>query len=136
MFGQILTGQTGGQLYSDISPYKVSECSLPKVSVIKLMKKMKGRIRRNCQRNLDIFREELHTFFMSKMQQLWGAAITQWICLYLPSSCPGFESQAHHLCFFQIVYLSFELECEKNKNNQKDAGIGPFLKKSKCCEFK
>ena len=28
LFGQILTGQTGGQLYSDISPYKVSECSL------------------------------------------------------------------------------------------------------------
>ena len=28
LFGQILTGQTGGQAYSDISPYKVSECSL------------------------------------------------------------------------------------------------------------
>ena len=28
LFGQILTGHTGGQLYSDISPYKVSECSL------------------------------------------------------------------------------------------------------------
>ena len=31
LFGQILTGQTGGQQYSDISPYKVSECSLPKL---------------------------------------------------------------------------------------------------------
>ena len=29
----------------------------------------------------------------------------------------------------QIVYLSFELECEKNKNKQKEAGIGPFFKK-------
>ena len=28
LFGQILTGQTGGQPYSDISPYEVSECSL------------------------------------------------------------------------------------------------------------
>ena len=28
LFGQILTSQTGGQPYSDISPYKVSECSL------------------------------------------------------------------------------------------------------------
>ena len=28
LFGQILTGQRGGQLYSDISPYKVTECSL------------------------------------------------------------------------------------------------------------
>ena len=28
LLGQILTGQTGGQPYSDISPYKVIECSL------------------------------------------------------------------------------------------------------------
>ena len=28
LFGQILTGQTGGQAYSNISPYEVSECSL------------------------------------------------------------------------------------------------------------
>ena len=27
----------------------------------------------------------------------------------------------------QIVYLSFELECEKNENKQKEAGIGPFF---------
>ena len=27
-----------------------------------------------------------------------GAAIVQWIHLRLPSCCPGFESQAHHLC--------------------------------------
>ena len=43
----------------------------------------------------------------------------------------GFESQAHHLRFsiyiVQIVYLSFELECEKNKNEQKEVGIGPFV---------
>ena len=37
-----------------------------------------------------------------------------------------FESQAHHLRFFQIVYLSFELECEKNESKQKEAWIGPF----------
>ena len=30
---------------------------------------------------------------------------------------------------FQIEYLSLELECEKNENNQKEAGIDPFLKK-------
>ena len=29
----------------------------------------------------------------------------------------------------QIVYLPFELECEKNENKQKEGGIGPFLKK-------
>ena len=27
-FGRIQTSQTGGQMYSDTSPYKVSECSL------------------------------------------------------------------------------------------------------------
>ena len=57
-----------------------------------------------------------------------GAAIAQWIRLSLPSSHPGFESQAYHLCFFQIIYLSFELGCEKNENKQKEAGIGPFKK--------
>ena len=58
-----------------------------------------------------------------------GAAIAQWIRLRLPSCRPGFESQAHHLCFFNL-YLSFELECEKNENQQKEAMIGPFLKKN------
>ena len=53
---------------------------------------------------------------------------------YVPSCRPRFESQAHHLRFFsiyivQIVNLSFELECEKNENIQKEAGIGPFLTK-------
>ena len=28
LFGHILTGQTEGQPYSDISPYEVNECSL------------------------------------------------------------------------------------------------------------
>ena len=28
LFGQIQTSQAGGQLYSDTSPYEVSECSL------------------------------------------------------------------------------------------------------------
>ena len=33
----------------------------------------------------------------------------------------------------QIVCLSFELECEKNENKQKEAGNGPFLKKIPKC---
>ena len=32
---------------------------------------------------------------------LWGAAIAQWIRLRLPSCCPGFDSQACHLCLFK-----------------------------------
>ena len=59
-----------------------------------------------------------------------GAAIAQWIRLHLPSCRPGFESQAHHLCFFNL-YLSFELECEKNENKQKRGRDWPILKVSK-----
>ena len=36
---------------------------------------------------------------------------------------PGFESQAHHLRFFQFVLKLYQ---EKNVNKQKEAGIGPF----------
>ena len=39
---------------------------------------------------------------------------------------PGFKSQAHHL--FVLLKLLFELE--KNENKQKEAGIGPYLKKT------
>ena len=31
------------------------------------------------------------------------AALALWFHLRLPSCGPGFESQAHHLCFFQFV---------------------------------
>ena len=31
----------------------------------------------------------------------------------------------------QIVYFSLGLECEKNENKQKEAGIGPFFKNNK-----
>ena len=34
-----------------------------------------------------------------------GAAIAQWIRLLFPFCRPGFESQAHHLSFFQFVLL-------------------------------
>ena len=51
-------------------------------------------------------------------------AIAPWFRLRLPSCGPRFESRAHHLCFFQFVLLPFELNCERNKNKQKEAGIG------------
>ena len=37
---------------------------------------------------------------------------------------------AFSIYIVQIVYFSFELECESNENKQKEAGIGPFLKNS------
>ena len=36
----------------------------------------------------------------------------------------------------QIVYLSFELECEKNENKQKEAGIGPFFEKNQFIQIR
>ena len=41
---------------------------------------------------------------------------------------PSTPSTLFSIYIVQIVYLSFELECEKNKNKQKEAGIGPYLK--------
>ena len=46
-----------------------------------------------------------------------GAAIAQWICLRLPSCRPGFESQAHHLCFHQFIKKI--VYCGKDENKQK-----------------
>ena len=57
----------------------------------------------------------------------WVGAIAPRFCLRLPSCGPGFESQAHHLCFFQFVLL--KLYQENNENKQKEARIGPYLKK-------
>ena len=43
-------------------------------------------------------RDILIKILISKIEVIrW--AIAQWIHLYLPSCSPGFESQAHHLCF-------------------------------------
>ena len=55
------------------------------------------------------------------------AAIALWFHLRLPSCGPGFESQVHHLHFFQFVLL--KLYRENNENKQKEAGIGPFFLK-------
>ena len=54
----------------------------------------------------------------------WVAAIAPWFRLRLQSCGPGFESQAHHLHFFQFVLL--KLYRENNENRQKEAGIGPL----------
>ena len=60
-----------------------------------------------------------------------AAAIAPWLCLRLPSCGPGFESQAHHLCFFM---LKLKLYCcwnkKRTKINEKEAGIGPYFKKT------
>ena len=57
------------------------------------------------------------TIVLATLVMNWVAAIAPWFHLHLPSCGPGFESQAHHLRFFQ-----------KNQNKQKEAGIGPLKK--------
>ena len=45
------------------------------------------------------------------------AGVAQWIRLRLPSCRPGFESQSHHLSFYQFI---FELcHVEKIKINKR-----------------
>ena len=68
------------------------------------------------------------------LNHLWNNSMkAQWIRLRLPSCCPGFVPQAHHLRFFQFI-KKFKLNiCHLNYNvkrrkiNEKVAGIGPFL---------
>ena len=42
---------------------------------------------------------------------------------------PSRPSTLFSIYIFQIVYLSFELDCEKNENKQKEAEVGPLFKK-------
>ena len=56
-----------------------------------------------------------------------GAAIAQWICLRLPSCRPGFESQAHHLCFHRFIELC---NVEKTKVKQKRGRDWPIFQKN------
>ena len=61
------------------------------------------------------------------------STIAQWIRLCLPSCCPGFNSQARHLCFYhnsQICAIFVHAMWEKNENKQREAEIGPFFKKN------
>ena len=75
-----------------------------------------------------------YILLFNKELVLGGAAIAQWIRLRLPSCHPGFESQAHHLHFFQFTLFKLYI-CHLNWNvnrtkiNKKEARIGPFLKK-------
>ena len=57
--------------------------------------------------------------------------LAQWNRQRLPACSPGsIPDQISTLFSIYILslYLSFELECEKNENEQKEARIGPFKK--------
>jgi len=58
-------------------------------------------------------------------------AISQWIRLCLPFCRPGFDSQAHQLCFYhysKICAIFVHAMWEKNENKQKEAEFGQFKK--------
>ena len=59
------------------------------------------------------------------------ATIAQWIRLRLPSCRPGFESQAHHLCFFQFILFKLYIchlnwNVKRTKINKKRPGLAHF----------
>ena len=62
----------------------------------------------------------------------WAATIAQWISQRLPSLALG-SNPKHNIYAFsihtvQILYSSFESECKKNKNKQKETRNDPFKK--------
>ena len=63
----------------------------------------------------------IHLERNSKLQVLGD----QWICQHLPSCCPGFKSQAHHLRFRQFIDLC---NAERTKINKKRGREWPFKK--------
>ena len=53
-----------------------------------------------------------------------GLNIALWIHLCQSSCCPGFESQAHHLCFYHFKsFLCFTCHVKRTKINKKRPGL-------------
>ena len=72
-----------------------------------------------------------------------SSSIAQWNRQRQLSCGPRFESQAQHLhsiYIVQIIYLSFEMECEKNENEQKrrrNWSIKKYVNGDQCrCQIK
>ena len=101
-----------------------------------------GIINNNCRRWCSQFGSTpfLQIIFDSikyKKEVSRGVAITQWIPTCLPFCHPGFESQAHHQCFYQFI---FDLcHAEKTKINKRNkflvffppGGVGNVLARTK-----
>ena len=62
-----------------------------------------------------------------KLSITWATNIAPRYRLCLPSCGCGFQSQAHHLRFFNLY--NWNCNEKRTKINEKEAGIGPFLKK-------
>ena len=66
------------------------------------------------------------TFSPSNLTMDWGAAIPQWIRLRPPFCYPKFESQAHHLCFYNLKSNLFYI-CHVKRTKINTRRPGSFL---------
>ena len=64
---------------------------------------------------------------LNKNDQMWGAAIAEWICLPLPSSCPGFRVPSTPSALLSFIVLCYIFHVKRTKK-QKEGGCGPFKK--------
>ena len=157
MLGQIQTSQSGGQPYSNTS--SSGECSLdrplltrqrlrplavpvglPPVGILPVddvqdvaaLERDPELVARDVEVVVRVV-GEVSTIVILKIEKLGCRHSSVESCA--PSILPPQGSSPKHTIYafsidiVQIVYLSFELECEKNENKQNKAGIGPFLKK-------
>ena len=56
------------------------------------------------------------------------AAIAQWFCLRLPSCGPGSNPEHTIYAYFNLYF--WNCDEKRTKINEKEAGIGPFLKRN------
>ena len=63
-------------------------------------------------------------------KNIMGAAIAQWICLCLPSCCPGFESQTYHLRYYQFILELYKTRDSVPRHHNKKDRCG-YKKKNK-----
>ena len=72
------------------------------------------------------FTQKVSDTSTNKVSEYMVAAIAPWFRLCLQSCSLGFESQAHHLHFFQFVLL--KLYGENNENKQKRGRDWPIFR--------
>ena len=67
------------------------------------------------------------TSFSSKTGDPWFKTSRQWFRLRLTTCRPGFESQAHHLRFYNVKFV-LHLSFEKHENKHKRSLVRPIQK--------
>ena len=120
-FGQISTSQSGGQLHSDTSTYKVSQysmihCTTPFLSPLSgepleptpMPHKIQFQVtfQAKCQtRSIKTVTRTTFGKVVSRLKTKNGGRHSSVVSSAPTILRPGFESQAHHLCFFSIIEI-------------------------------